>query len=307
MARILGIGAATLDHLYLTPSFSAEEEVTPISQLTTQGGGPVATALCYLSHHGHHCHLLDSLGDDDIGQSILGELNEHRIHTDHLRIYPGAQSPQAFIRVRQTDGARQICYQPSSAPEPTVEQALELLQHQPWDMLYVNGRHESAALAAAQVAQQKGIPICMDGGAGRYRASLRPLVKASSLCILALQFAQRYTDSESDPVELGPRLIQDLSSKATIVITDGLRGSHIWSPGAGYLHQPALPAHPTVDTTGCGDIYHAAFTHGHLQHWGIEKTAHHAAAEAAKNAQGLGGRWVLQPRLPETKHLSPKA
>lgn len=294
MARILGIGAATLDHLYLTPSFSAEEEVTPILQHLSQGGGPVATALCYLSQQGHHCHLLDSLGRDSVGQDILSELHQHRLHTDYIQQHPEAQSPQAYIRVRQMDGARQICYHPSTAPEPTAEQAQQLILHQPWDLLYLNGRHEAAALAAASLAQQQRIPICMDGGAGRYRPSLRPLVQASSLCILALDFAQRYTQqADYTPQQLGPSLLAE--TRGMLVITDGLRGSHVWTQEGHYHHQPAEKV-TTVDTTGCGDIYHAAFTHGYLSHWPLQQTSAHAAHAAAQNATGLGGRWVLQSR-----------
>ena len=35
-----------------------------------------------------------------------------------------------------------------------------------------------------------------------------------------------------------------------LVITEGVKGSHVWTGGGVYLHQPAFPASPVVDTTG---------------------------------------------------------
>ena len=62
---VIGIGAATLDTLHLVPDFPATEGVTQIIASTTDGGGPVATALCFLAKHGLSCALLDTFGDDD--------------------------------------------------------------------------------------------------------------------------------------------------------------------------------------------------------------------------------------------------
>jgi sugar/nucleoside kinase (ribokinase family) len=79
-----------------------------------------------------------------------------------------------------------------------------------------------------------------------------------------------------------------------LVITDGIRGSHVWSREGAFFHQPAFTASPLVDTTGCGDVFHGAFLHGWLSNWPLERCAEHASRLAAKNAEGLGGRHVLK-------------
>ena len=75
-----------------------------------------------------------------------------------------------------------------------------------------------------------------------------------------------------------------------LVITDGVRGSHLALPDGTRHHQPAFPAEPLVDTTGCGDVYHGAFLHGWLAGWPAPQCAEFASRLAARTAEGLGGR-----------------
>jgi sugar/nucleoside kinase (ribokinase family) len=79
-----------------------------------------------------------------------------------------------------------------------------------------------------------------------------------------------------------------------LVITDGVRGSWVWSNDGAAFHQPAIQVPEVVDTTGCGDVYHGAFLHGLLSGWTLEKCAAFASDWAAQTARGLGGRWALR-------------
>jgi len=250
--KIIGIGAATRDEFFVVPEFCADESVTQALGSAIDSGGPVATALAVLKAHGHACKLID-----------------------------GAPA-RAVILVRQRDGARQIIFQPSGAPEPEIE--ANLLDGA--DLLHINGRHENAARQAVKLAQANGVPISFDGGAGRWRESIRDLIEASHVRIVSRDFAEKYAADQEVVVALlkPPALV--------LVITDGVRGSHIWT-ATEHFHQPAFPAEPLVDTTGCGDVFHGAFLHGWLKKWPLEHCARYSSRLAAKNAEGLGGRYVL--------------
>jgi sugar/nucleoside kinase (ribokinase family) len=227
-----------------------------------------------------------------VGHAIRSDLQAHGINLHAIEILPQAISAQAYIMVRQGDGARHIAYLPMAANEPAWPRVENLLQ-QHWDLLYLNGRHEGVAQAAAQIAVRHSLPIAFDGGAGRYRPSLRPLVQASRLLIVAQEFAQRYVGKALTPEELGPLLLKDAAQ--VVVITAGIHGSHVWSQAGDYFHQSAYSAQPLVDTTGCGDVYHGAFTAGWLKQLPLRTVAEHASRLAAKTAEGLGGRWALLP------------
>lgn len=291
--EVIGIGAATLDALSIVPEFRADEHVTRALAYAEAGGGPVATALCVLAAHGHRGALIDRCGDDAAGQSIRVGLEQCGVSTDHIRVMPGARSATASILVRQRDGARQIVYAPSTAGEPAPEDVDEaLFKHA--RLLHLNGRHETAARRAVQFAQQHGVTISFDGGAGRWRESLRDLVAASHLRIVSRDFAAQCSDSDELP-EMAAALLQPPAQ--VLVITSGAAGSHVWTAEGAHFHQPAFPAEPLTDTTGCGDVFHGAFLSGWLAGQDARQCAEHAALLAAKNAAGLGGRHALNLEL----------
>ncbi len=256
--KVTGIGAATRDEFFVVPEFSSHEGVAEAAAHAQDGGGPVATALAVLRGHGHACTLVDA-----------------------------AEPARAVILVRQGDGARQIVFFPCSGAEPVFEPAML----EGTRLLHLNGRHENAARAAVKCAQENGIEISFDGGAGRFRESIRDLLEASHVRIVSRDFAEKATGQ----VELEAMAAALLQGPArVVVITEGIKGSHVWLPGGVYHHQPAFAASPLVDTTGCGDVYHGAFLHGWLCGWEAGRCAEHASRLAAKNAEGLGGRHVLR-------------
>lgn len=257
---ILGIGAETQDTFLVVPEFSAEERVTQALARAEDRGGPVATALAVLRAHGHACTLLDG------------------------------EPARAVILVRQRDGGRQIVFMPAETPEPVFEPAmLDGVR-----LLHLNGRHEKACRAAIAAAQATNIEISFDGGAGRFRESIRDLFEASHLRIVSRDFAEKACGCSELP-QMAEKLLR--GPARLLVITDGIRGSHVWTPDGFEHHQPDFTADPLVDTTGCGDVYHGAFLHGWLCRWPLERCAEHASRLAAMNAEGLGGRHVLRTAL----------
>lgn len=289
---VIGIGAATFDVLSIVPEFRADEHVTQALAYAEDGGGPVATALCVLAAEGHPCVLIDRCGDDVTGQKIRAGLEEFGVSTSHLRTMPGMRSASASILVRQHDGARQIVYAPSTAGEPAPAEVDEAL-FKSARLLHLNGRHENAARHAVKLAQQHGVTISFDGGAGRWRESLRDLVEASHIRIFSRDFAAKCSGSD-DLAEMAAILLEPPAQ--VLVITVGASGSHVWTADGTHFHQQAH-ACLVIDTTGCGDVYHGWFLHGWLKGLPLEQCAAVASRRAAINAQGLGGRHVLRLKL----------
>lgn len=288
-AEVIGVGAATWDQFWIVEEFAAEERVCAASDQVTSGGGPVATALCTLARHGHASALIDVGVDDAPGRALRAELEQHGVDTRALQVAPGRRSATAGILVRRRDGARQIAYHPSDAGEPVWGEPEARLVRQA-RLLHLNGRHESTARAAVAEAAAQGVTISFDGGAGRWRDSLRDLVAASHLRLIARDFARHYAGSDDLQTMLSALLTPPAR---VVVITDGVRGSHLALPDGTRHHQPAFPAEPVVDTTGCGDVFHGAFLHGWLSGWPAVDCVAYAARLAARNAEGLGGRFAL--------------
>lgn len=289
MKPVIGIGAATWDHLYRVREFPCVEGVAEASASAFNGGGPVATALCAMAVNGIPCALLDVQGGDQLGSFIFDDLKKHGVSTEHMKVQPGTTSAHAVVMVREHDAARHITYFPSSAGPLPSELVPESLIAEA-SLLHINGRHEDAARRGVALARQHGVPVSFDGGAGRYRESIRDLVQTSQILILARDFAARFTGQDT----LDAMAASLLSHQAqVVVITEGTRGSHVWSRAGEAFHQDACPASPLVDTTGCGDVYHGAFLALWLQGESLRVCADTASRVAAINAQGLGGRYAL--------------
>lgn len=290
MKPVIGIGAATWDHFYVVDEFPTNEGVTEAKGSHFCGGGPVATALCAMARMGLPTVLLDAQGDDAIGKAIRKELEAFGMDVSRLRIEADAFSPHAVVLVREVDAARHITYFPSTAKPLSVDDVPEeLLTHA--SLLHLNGRHEEAARHAVGLAKKHGVPVSFDGGAGRYRESIRDLVLASEVRIVAREFAQKFTGLEEVEAQ-GLALLDEVAQ--VVVITDGIRGSHVWSRAGDAFHQPAYKAMLPIDTTGCGDVYHGVFLAHWLQGQTLDLCAQAASMMAASNATGLGGRYALQ-------------
>lgn len=291
----MGIGAATLDDFWLLPEFSAEEDVAEAASFLQMGGGPVATALCVLGVLGHSACLVDVCGTDEPGMQIRAGLAACGVDVALCQSPAGGRSARAVVLVRRADGARQIRFLPASGGEPVwSREVAERIQQA--RLLHLNGRHESLARrAVAEAEKTSTCKISFDGGAGRYRDSLRDLVLASHIRILALEFAQSFSGCQGVDDVLDT-LLKDGRAEL-VVVTDGIRGSHVALPGGTRFHQPACPASAVVDTTGCGDVYHGAFLHGWLERWPARQCADFASRLASKNAEGLGGRHVCAELL----------
>jgi sugar/nucleoside kinase (ribokinase family) len=233
--------------------------------------------------------ILDVLGDDWCGDLIRDEFRHEGVCTDYLTLAKGRTSSVASIWVRKGDGARAIAYAPGTAPELSgVHVSHDVVASARF--LHLNGRHWEACLQACRYARESHVQVSFDGGAHRYRPQLRELVPLTDICIVAREFAQRYTQ-ENEIQKAGEMLLNE--GPRLVVITDGTRGSWIHPRRGQAFHQPAYLLPGVVDTTGCGDSYHGAFLFGLLKGLDLAQTAALASAVAALNSQALGGRTGL--------------
>jgi sugar/nucleoside kinase (ribokinase family) len=63
------------------------------------------------------------------------------------------------------------------------------------------------------------------------------------------------------------------------------------------IRRPAYPV-AAVDTTGCGDVFHAGFIYGLIKGWTVDRSLDWGAWAASRVSLKLGGRAGIPP-LPE--------
>ena len=120
---IVGIGASTLDRFIVVDHFPTGREVQQAISSTTDGGGPVATALATASKYGSRTVMIDRIGDDMAGRYILEDFHKYNVNTEGIQVDADAKSGTATILVKQKTGERAVFFERSTATEPEFLEA----------------------------------------------------------------------------------------------------------------------------------------------------------------------------------------
>lgn len=326
---IVGIGASTLDRFIVVDHYPTGREVQQVVSSTTDGGGPVATALAVAGKYGARTAMIDSIGDDMVGRHILDDFEKYNVNTEAIQVERGAKSGVATILVKQSTGERAVFFERSTAIEPEFLDTHKQLIGSAY-ILHINGRHRQLMRSAMAVAKEVGTIISLDGGAQRYDEDMKPITEASHIVIVARDYAEKYTGTTN--LKEACRIIHERGA-CIAGVTDGANGSYfVWPDGTFYRCEPFTQS-TVVDTTGAGDSFHGAFLYmltktlckiadgtntstmnetsqslnaidllHSCAHEDLEKAATFASAVAALNTQGIGGRSPL-PSLEDIKAL----
>lgn len=319
---IVGIGASTLDRFIVVDHFPTGREVQQAISSTTDGGGPVATALATAGKYGSRTVMIDRIGDDMVGRYILEDFHKYNVNTAGIQVDANAISGTATILVKQKTGERAVFFERSTAPEPEfLDDYQGLIENA--SIVHINGRHRHLMRTAIDIARHSGTIISLDGGAQRYDDDMRLITESSHVVIVARDYAEKYTGTTN--LEEACCIIHDRGALIAGV-TDGANGSYfVWPDGTAYRCQP-FPQASVVDTTGAGDSFHGAFLsklavsirqentlYGEfikpidilqsLDHKQLESAAIFASAVSALNTQGIGGRSAL-PSLKSACNLA---
>ena len=309
---IVGIGASTLDRFIVVDHYPTGREVQQVVSSTTDGGGPVATALAVAGKYGARTAMIDSIGDDMVGRHILDDFEKYNVNTEAIQVESGAKSGVATILVKQSTGERAVFFERSTATEPEFLDTHKQLIESAY-ILHINGRHRQLMRSAMAVTKEVGTIISLDGGAQRYDEDMKPITEASHIVIVARDYAEKYTGTTN--LKDACRIIHERGA-CIAGVTDGANGSYfVWPDGTAYRCHP-FPQDHVVDTTGAGDSFHGAFLsklaasirkvhapHDEsiqpmdilraLEYKQLESAANFASAVSALNTQAIGGRSAL--------------
>ena len=280
---VVGLGCACLDFLGIVPRLPAGDEQIWMSDSTQQGGGMVSTALVTLSRLGASTAFVGKIGNDMAGRFVKEEFDLYGVDATHLGIAPGESTPISMILVDAPTGERTIMAGGTTVALPAAEVPAELVSSAKY--LHLDNTNRRAALTAARLARDSGVPVVLDADTVSPPEDLEDLLHLTDYLIASRVFSKALT-GQADPSEAAKALSS--YGPAVTVVTLGEEGSHTLAGGRSF-HTPAFPV-GVVDTTGAGDVYHGAFIFGLLQAWEVEKTAEFASAVAAMSCTRLGGR-----------------
>ena len=227
-------------------------------------------------------NTLGVVGDDAMGRQITNSLQAENVNTSQIIIRQGFDSQFAFIAAEKNGGKRTIFWR-----RPTGQRAMA--KELNYDMIrqarvfHTDGLFPEASLAAARIAKEAGVIVVVD--AGTLREGMLELAKYSDYFIVSEVFARNFINMD-DPRKACKEL-QNLGPQI-VGVTLGDRG-YLALHHDRWIERPAYKV-KAVDTTGCGDLFHAGITLGILKKWDFWKTLDFSSWAAASVSTKLGGR-----------------
>jgi ribokinase len=293
---VVGVGECSLDEVWVVPHGLPLGGKTHAVRRERLGGGQVATAMVAAARLGLRAAYHGAVGDDAAGGAVLDGLAAENVETS-VRVVPGGATRSALILVDAKTGARTVI-EHADKRVALVPGALDAALIARARVLHVDATQLAASIAAARIAREAGVIVSLD--VDHARPGLDELLALTDICVT----------SESLPRELTgePDLEQALRKLAAstgplVACTLGQRGAAALDHGH-LLLSPAFDVE-VVDTTACGDTFHAAVIAALLDGRSVGETLRFANAAAALKCRDIGRRGC--PRRAEVNALLARA
>ena len=279
---IVGVGLNATDTIIRLPHFPAFNSKVEFRVSEILPGGQVATAVTACARWGLKTRYVGKVGDDSAGLLQQNEMQKAGIEA-HWIVVPDCQSQSSFILVDEETGERTVLWKrdprlellPSEIRRDWVVQAR---------LLHVDGHDCAGATQAAGWARAAHIPVTAD--LDNLYPGVEALLENVDYSIASKDFHSRLC-GESDPFVSLPAIGSRFGCRL-VAATLGSDGVLAWD-GARFHYSPAFDLKP-VDTTGAGDVFHAAFAYALLRGDELPRSLDFSCAAAGLACMGKGAR-----------------
>jgi len=279
---IVGVGLNATDTIIRLPHFPAFNSKVEFRVSEILPGGQVATAVTACARWGLKTRYVGKVGDDSAGLLQQNEMQKAGIEA-HWIVVPDCQSQSSFILVDEETGERTVLWKrdprlellPSEIRRDWVVQAR---------LLHVDGHDCAGATQAARWARAAHIPVTAD--LDNLYPGVEALLENVDYSIASKDFHTRLC-GESDPFVSLPAIGSRFGCRL-VAATLGSDGVLAWD-GARFHYSPAFDLKP-VDTTGAGDVFHAAFAYALLRGDELPRSLDFSCAAAGLACMGMGAR-----------------
>ena len=290
----VALGFVSNDHLAVLPFIPTDTKVKMLSHAIV-GGGPAGNAAAGAAALGMRAAFCGTVGDDADGRMILDEFAREGVDTSLVRVRRGATSAIAYLWIEERTGNRSCAWTREGLEELSAgeigPEAADVIRHA--KVLHLDGHNAAGAIAAAKVAKAAGVTVMYD--AGTVRDGMEELLQLADLLICSEEFILKLTGGET---EAAVRKLYAKYRPRVCGATMGARGS-VCFDGTDLVRCPAFKVDRVVDTTGCGDLFHAGFAVRWLETHDLLECQRFAAAVSALKCRGLSGRPPSAPTRAE--------
>lgn len=294
---VLGLGVVSVDDLIYVEQYPEPDAKMRVLDNCRQFGGLVGTALAAIAALGGKCGYAGELGSDELSLLTEQAMGRAGIRLERVIKKPGAGPVHSRIIIDQQHHTRNIFFdlskmrglEPVAIDEALIRRAKVLLI----DQLGIEGKFK-----AVRIARTLGIPVVADFE--WVESNDEQLSEFVDHLIVSADFAKNVT-GQNDPKDI----VFDLhanSHRMCTAVTYGSQGCYFCSQNSSSpVFLPALEV-TSVDTNGCGDVFHGAYAFSIALGQGVPESLSFASAAAAVFASKPNG-WKYLPTKPEVDSL----
>lgn len=291
MKRIVVVGSLNMDLVTTVRSLPKPGETVASTSFATIPGGKGANQAVCAARLGAQVKMIGKVGSDEYGSQLISILEESGV--DSKGVYQNGKTGMAFIQVSE-DGENSIVLYPGANGEITpqeIEYQKQIIENGDFILLQLEIPYQAVS-HTMKLANSLGKKVILNPAPARILPDeWYPMIHTltpneTELSILTKQEIQ----TEEDVIR-SAKILMDKGAKQ-IIVTMGKKGAYFIRKND-YTHIPAYSV-PTVDSTGAGDSFTAAFTFALAQ----GKAEVDAAQFASKVASMVVQRKGAIPSMP---------
>ncbi len=249
--------------------------------------------------------LLTGIGDDPVGEFVLGFLEREGVVTDHIALKPGKRTSAVILGIEPPDRFPLVFYRDNCADDAlSIDDVLAapIVQSRVFQFAGTNLSREpsrSATLYAAEIAHGAGVDVILDidfrpsqwDDPRAFGVAIRSALRLVDVVIGTEDEIKATVLSDATQVAVTHSQVSDarvggdtaaaitallaLGPRAVVEKT-GAQGARVHLGGAdGVSEVHEAPGFPVQvkNILGAGDAFGAGFIYGYVKNWGWQKSA----------------------------------
>jgi len=262
-SRLLCVGDLNADVTITTP-----DGITPgsdtVGSVRLSGGGSAANVAAWASKAGAATRFVGVVGDDALGDFLVGDLSARGVQTSVLR----RGESRSIAAIVEADADRSLVSDLSTTSVMTADDVdAAWFDGITWLHLtgytyFPDGGPETMALLL-ELAAKRNIPCSVDPSSAQMlrtecdRADVLSVFADAAMLFPSTDEAE-YLSGDADPARAAGALLDVVER---VAVTDGERGAWLAVRGSDVIHVPAR-RDAVVNALGCGDAFAGGYLAG---------------------------------------------
>jgi ribokinase len=293
MSKFFVVGDVTVDLMYFVDELPEAGGDVTVTQSLMQPGGAGGTIAVTLARLGHQVKIATKVGTGPFSEVALGNIVASGVDTSHIQRDPNTLTGSVILLI--TPDAQRTMISSVGASRNLDAQHLQAEALTSCDALVMSayslvaGSQREYALSALEIAKKAKLTTFIDMGPGAVNAlqdELIDLVQDVDYLLMNQKELFALTGEGSISEAIAGLKEQGISR---VIVKVGEKGSIVITPELTELIE-AFNIQGVIDTTGAGDYYTAAFSHGIMKGYDSPYAARIGNVAGALNTTQIGAQ-----------------